>query len=316
MGVRTLSMIMSAALLPSAQGDVTVHTVHGDTLRGTAVTTTHGHVYVQHPVFGVLKLAQDEVAGIDAGDEDSSHAPLHVGVNSAATQAMAADVLACAEADEPTPWTGTLGAAVTASYTTQDTLNLRLHGSLNHADDTGTTTLKGTWYLNTTEGSVTDNDALIRGERQWAMQDPALDVFAQATWQFDQFESWGHRVSPYAGIGWQAIDEDHVQLQLKGGGGGTWEYGSGMTEPQLLLDADGSLVIGERQRLVGQASIAPNVNAWSDYLATVRLEWQMLLRDDRTVAWSVGVRNIYDATPASGTAANDLKLWTGLNWTF
>ena len=51
-------------------------------------------------------------------------------------------------------------------------------------------------------------------------------------------------------------------------------------------------------------------------MATIKLEWQVLLRDDRTVAWSMGVRNIYGATPVPGVSGVDLKVWTGLNWSF
>jgi hypothetical protein len=176
--------------------------------------------------------------------------------------------------------------------------------------------INGSWYLNIADGAVTDNDMLVRGDQQWFLPDSPWQWFLQGTWQYDQFETWAHRVSPYTGVGLSVIDNEQARLTLKGGGGATWEYGPVGTRPQAIFEADGRLAVTDLAAMKGYASIAPNVRAIDDYLATLKLVLELRLDASSPMAINVGVRNIYDSTPGAGATHNDLKLWTGLDWTF
>jgi hypothetical protein len=317
-----LSLALLLTCVVSATGDVTVRTRTGDTLVGTSVTHTAHAVYLRHPLLGVVKLSMADVLDIDAGPDEVVHVPAQpplrpLGRGTHQPMTWNEAVLAHAEqTPDANPWIGGLGAALTVSRATEETLNLRLNARLTHSDEAGSTNLEGTWYLNLSDGEVTDNDMLVRGDRDWALSESPLDWFVQSTWQFDQFEQWAHRVSPYTGLGWTVLDDEEASLTLKGGGGATWEYGSGIVRPQLLLEADGQFALSQRHAIKGYASIAPSVRSLDDYLATLRLVLQIQLRDDASLALNVGVRNIYDSTPGAGATHNDFKLWTGLDWTF
>ena len=316
----SLALLLSCAV-PVA-GDVTIHTRAGDTLVGTRVTHTAHAVYLQHPLLGMVKLSMSDVVDIDADPDDvvrvQAQPPLRpLGRSTRQPQSWSEAMLAHVEqAAKANPWIGGIGAALTVSRATQETLNLRLNARMKHSDDSGSADLDGTWYLNLSDGNVTDNDMLVRGERDWVLPRSGLTWFMQGTWQFDQFEQWAHRVSPYTGFGWTVIDKKAASLSLKGGGGATWEYGSGTVRPQVLLEADGHLALSERHAIKGYASIAPSIRSLDDYLATLRLVLQIQLRDDASLALNVGIRNIYDSTPGDGATHNDFKLWTGLDWTF
>lgn len=213
-------------------------------------------------------------------------------------------------------WTGRLGAALTASRTTVSTYNLRLSGQAGRQDETERTNLSVSYYLNTSDGQVTDNDLLFRGDQNWYVADSILEFFLQATYQYDQFEAWAHRVSPYGGVGWRVVDEEQGSLTLKLGGGATWENDSGVVRPQALGEMTGSWVFNERNAVRGYASIAPNVEALDDFLATIKVDWDIRLSSESPLALNLGVRTIYDSTPGPGSTSTDFKAWAGVNWSF
>jgi len=214
------------------------------------------------------------------------------------------------------PWKGRLGAAFTGSHTTQTTYNLRLSGRLHRTTPESKTDLSVTYYLNSADGELTDNDLLARGEQNWLDPDSIWEVFVQSTYQYDEFEAWAHRLSPYGGVGMQLIKEDDLKLSVKGGGGMTWEQGAGIVRPQAILEVESTWKIDDQQSIAGYSSIAPDVENPSDFLATIKWDWRMQLSKESPLALNIGVREIYDSTPGAGANHSDFKLWAGITWDF
>ncbi|MDP7028879.1 MAG: DUF481 domain-containing protein [Phycisphaerales bacterium] len=217
---------------------------------------------------------------------------------------------------EAVPWKGRLGAAFTGSQTTQTTYNLRLSGRLYRTAPESRTDLSVSYYLNSADGNITDNDLLARGEQNWLNPESEWEVFVQSTYQYDQFEAWAHRLSPYGGLGLQLVQEDDFMLNVKGGGGVTWEQGAGLVRPQALFEVEVNWKIDELQSLAGYSSIAPDVENPADFLATIKWDWRLRLGKESPLALNIGVREIYDSTPGSGANHSDFKLWAGVTWDF
>ena len=148
------------------------------------------------------------------------------------------------------------------------------------------------------------------------MTDSRWLYFAQGTWQYDQFEGWGHRVSPYGGVGYKLYQRDDLELTLKVGAGGTWEYKENRVDPQLLFEANTSWQINDRQSLEGFMSIAPDPLDWGNYLATISIDWKYKLGADTPWSLNLGVRDIYDSQPTGSSTANDFKAYAGLSMEF
>lgn len=323
----SVTIMLWALLASPSDGSITIHTRSGDTLVCIDATWTSTGLLVHHPTLGMLELPAHEI--LDASERSAATAQMPPTIDPAAslpgrafiatgqTPTIAQAVLDDADARvEAAAWSGAMGAALTASRTSQETWNMRLSGRLGHSDASGSVAINGSWYLNIADGAVTDNDMLVRGDQQWFLPDSPWQWFLQGTWQYDQFETWAHRVSPYTGVGLSVIDNEQARLTLKGGGGATWEYGPVGTRPQAIFEADGRLAVTDLAAMKGYASIAPNVRAIDDYLATLKLVLELRLDASSPMAINVGVRNIYDSTPGAGATHNDLKLWTGLDWTF
>ncbi len=279
----------------------------GDRLSGTLVSSSDGSVVIHHAVLGDVTVPASYVASAgpappaeDPGRGSGDQTPVE------AEQPMGEPI-------EPDPWTGALSLAATASRTTGSTYNIRLGAELHRKTDAEQFDLTAAWYWNQSNGETSDNDMLVRAVQEWFQQDSRWLVFGQGTWQYDQFEAWAHRVSPYGGVGYRVFDQDDLTLTLRGGAGITWRYRGNEVDPQLLFEAATDWTIDERQALSGFASIAPDTVRWDHYLATVSIDWKYRLGHETDWALNVGLRNIYDSKPSGGSASNDLKVYAGLS---
>jgi putative salt-induced outer membrane protein YdiY len=220
------------------------------------------------------------------------------------------------EKPAPNPWTGSISLAATASDNSRSSYDMRLGASLKRKRELDHFDLAATWYWSQQDNITTDNDFLMRASQEWYIEKSRWLYFAQGTWQYDQFEAWGHRVSPYAGVGYKIFDTDDLELNLKAGAGVTAEYENRDIDPQLLFEMNTSWKITDRQSLTGYLSIAPGFNDWSNYLLTLSADWKLKLSDDSGWSLKVGVRNIYFSNATAGATPNDFKGYAGLEYGF
>lgn len=291
---------------------------NGDRLSGQLISNSNGVITLSTQTVGevTVKSAGVTLTVVDApdlGKEDESSSPEPVPDPAAAAAHDAATELAKEEASS---WKGSLSLAASTSRAANDTAEIRLGGTLRREDDAGKFDLAGAWYWNNVNGNTTDNDLLVRGSQEWFVKETKWLYFAQATWQYDQFENWGHRLSPYAGIGYKVYAQDDLNVTLKGGGGLTWQYQDGTTTPQLLFEINTEWKINDLQSLAGLVSIAPSPIDWSSYLATAQADWKLKLGSNTPWSITIGVRTIYDSKPTGGADANDFKAYVGLTMDF
>jgi len=319
-----LSAVMAICVCAAAEGVPTegspaeVTFENGDRITGTIVSSGDGKVVIRHAVLGDVTVPASMLSGKGA----------EAATNGNAARPVAGDAEAAAEppapagdaiAEAPTaadPWKASISMAATASKTSTSSYNKRLGAEAHRRSDAEQIDITASWYWNQSNGVTSDNDVLVRASQQWFIAESRWLYFAQGTWQYDQFESWTHRASPYGGFGYKWYDEDDLTLTLKAGGGVTWQYQGNEVDPQLLFEADTNWKITERQTLTGYASIAPDPVDFGNYLLTVSADWKMKLGDDTPWSFNLGLRNIYDSQPAAGANGNDFRAYAGLSMDF
>jgi putative salt-induced outer membrane protein YdiY len=324
-------MMLAIVLLVSARivyANDTAHAVvtwpNGDRLSGQLISNSNGVITLSTQTVGEVTVKSTGVTltvvdAPDLGKEDESSAPEPepaTAATAATTAAAAQDAATELAKEEASSWKGSLSLAASTSRAANDTAEIRLGGTLRRKDDAGKFDLAGAWYWNNVNGKTTDNDLLVRGSQEWFVKETKWLYFVQATWQYDQFENWGHRLSPYAGIGYKLYAQDDLNVTLKGGGGLTWQYQDGTTTPQVLFEINTEWKINDRQSLAGLVSIAPSPIDWSSYLATAQADWKLKLGSDTPWSITLGVRSIYDSRPTGGADANDFKAYAGLTMDF
>ena len=318
--MRVLMMAVLAALSSGTSaggGDDPMAVVtwpNGDRLSGHLRSNEGGVITLSTTALGdvTVKASGVTLTVVDAKPPVASEATT---AGEAVSASAGAEPVDLGEKDAD-PWTGSLSLAASTSRATSTTSNIRLGGELHHKTDADKFDLTGSWYWNQSNGETSDNDILVRASQDWYVPDSRWLYFVQGTWQFDQFEEWAHRLSPYGGVGYRIVDQDDLSLTLKGGGGATWRYHNNEVDPQLLFEISTEWKINDRQSLTGFISIAPDPVAWGSYLATIKADWKLKLGSDTPWALTIGLRDIYDSRSTGGGNANDLKAYAGLTVDF
>ncbi|MDP6480107.1 MAG: DUF481 domain-containing protein, partial [Phycisphaerales bacterium] len=237
---------------------------NGDRLSGALRSNEDGVITLATTSLGEVKVKAAGVT-LTVADGEKEDAPAVDGASTGAERPPLGE-------DEPSEWTGSLSLAATTSRASGTSNNIRLGGELHRKREFEKFDVTAAWYWNQSNGDTSDNDLLVRADQEWLVRDSRWLYFMQGTWQFDQFEEWGHRVSPYAGVGYQIFAQDDLTLTIKGGGGATWRYHNNEVDPQLLFEMSTEWKINDRQSLVGYMSIAPDPLDWGNYLATIQAD--------------------------------------------
>jgi putative salt-induced outer membrane protein YdiY len=298
-----------------ASNEAVVDLKNGDRVQGELTDDGKDEIVVVSPVFGTVTLSRDQINEITmvapVADEDA---------DAKKKADDAADAVAAVEKPK-SPWTGSVNLGLTYSDNSTTNLTLNLGASAKRETKESVLTMNVQYFYSKDEDKITDNDVIASIDQTWIMSDKdgplPWSYFAQGTYQWDQFENWEQRVSPYAGIGYALRRTEALTVDLRFGGGGTWQYdGNDGFRTQFLFEVNSSWMIDDRSSLTGAVKFAPNVNDFQDYLLTVSAVYKAQLMKDSPLTFNVSFLNIYDSDPGVGENGNDLKLVFGLGFNF
>ena len=301
----------------STPKEVSVSLKNGDIIRGSLAGENDKSIIVVSPILGTVTLPREEVDAVTTlSTDDSAEADP---TKADAASSAAENVNAVAEESEKSPWSGSVNIGLT--YADASTLNLTLNvgATIERTTDLSNFRMTAQYFYSRDEDVVTDNDIIVNADQTWFFtKDVPWSVFAKGTYQWDQFELWEQRFSPYGGFGYAVLREEDLKTQLRFGAGGTYEYGDSDRgwDTQLLFEVNTNWTINTRSSLTGALSFAPAVDDFSNYLLTLSAVYSLKLFDDSPLTFNASLLNIYDSDPGPGETGNDLKLVLGLGWTF
>ena len=301
----------------STPKEVSVGLKNGDIIRGTLAGENEKSIIVVSPILGTVTLPRDKVDSVTSLTTDDSAAadPTEADASSSAAE----KVQAVEKEADPSPWSGSVNIGLT--YADASTLNITLNvgATIERKTDLSNFRMTAQYFYSRDEKVVTDNDIIVNADQTWFFtKDGPWSIFAKGTYQWDQFELWEQRFSPYGGVGYALLREEDLKTQLRLGGGGTYEYGESDRgwDTQLLFEVNTNWTIDSRSSLTGSLSIAPAVNEFNNYLLTLSAVYALKLFEDSPLTFNASLLNIYDSQPGAGETGNDLKLVLGLGWNF
>ena len=294
-----------------ASNEAIVALKNGDRVQGELTDEGKDEVLVDSPVFGTVTLERDQIEGITMVADAEAKAE---------AEKKAAAAAAAAEKAK-SPWSGSANLGLTYSDNSSTNLTLNLGASAKRETKESVLNMNVQYFYSQDERSTTDNDVIATFDQTWITSDAngqlPWSYFAQGTYQWDEFETWEQRLSPYAGIGYALERTDDLTVDLRLGGGGTWQYeGDQNFITQFLFEVNSTWKIDDRSLLTGAVKFAPNVNAFDDYFLTLSAVYKTKLMKDSPLTFNISFLNIYDSEPGIGENGNDLKLVMGLGYTF
>ena len=297
--------------------EVSVGLKNGDIIRGSLAGENEKSIIIVSPILGTITLPRDEVDSVtELGDQDSA-AEDPTKADSASSAVT--NVKEVQDEAKKSPWSGSINIGLT--YADANTLNLTLNvgGTIERKTDLSDFRVTGQYFYSRDDKVVTDNDIIVNADQTWFFtKEGPWSIFAKGTYQWDQFQAWEQRFSPYGGFGYAIFRQKDLKTQMRFGAGGTYEYGESDRnwDTQLLFEINTTWTIDARSSFTGALSYAPEVSDFNNYLLTLSAVYALKLFEDSPITLNASVLNIYDSVPGDNATGNDLKVVLGLGWAF
>jgi len=349
---RSLAIVCFVALAGSVAGAATVTLENGDVLEGEVVSLDANEVVIEHPVLGTVTVAADRVEAIEgvrpgepdaeaepaeadeAEDEASGKAPGTPGASDADAESAETDDGngnggADPEAEEATPaepmetqflpaWDKTLSVGVNGKEGNTQSLSFNTQLKLTRETDRHRFEVEARYFYTQNDGERTQNEFRSQATRDWLDDDSPWIFFVRGGYEYDEFESWEHRLRAYAGPGYRFVDNEDFELLGRLGVGANYEFGTvNELTPEGLLGSE--IVrwhITENQTFEGELTVYPDLEELGEYRLTAKAEWQVEIDRASGLSLKLGVENQYESVTEGDDQHNDLKYYGALNYSF
>lgn len=322
-----IAAMLAASLVVAADSAALADSVtltSGDTLVGQVVEQTEAHVIIDHPVLGKLTIAADNVQSVAITPPVSEQAPAEAPeVVAAPAEPAPAPAEAPKELIEAEPsffegWDASLALGFSGTDGNSETSSLNAEFKAQREDEEDRWIFRSAYFTGSSDGETNKNEFLTELTKDWLLPDSPWLYFVQGKYQYDQFEAWKHRASGFAGIGYEFVKSDDLEIIGRLGAGLTKEFdGERNLTPEALVGA--SLVkwkLTDNQTVSAGATIYPAMDELGEYRAIGTLEWKIKIDEADGLSLKFGLENEYESDVEPGTKHNDLKYYGALVFDF
>lgn len=219
--------------------------------------------------------------------------------------------------DQPRPWSWERSASAGLTLTSGNTETALASADLlfDGKADTAALTL-GLNAVYGTESSETTAQSL-RGYSQYNRDfSEKLYGYLRADLLHDDIADVDFRLTLGPGVGYTSIDTESTQLSFELGGALIYEEVGGFTDTygSARLGQTFKHKINDRARIWQTAEILPQVDELDNFLLTLEVGIETKITEKLSLR--VVVQDRFDNEPAPGRESNDLKLISGISYSF
>ncbi|MEM9883980.1 MAG: DUF481 domain-containing protein [Planctomycetota bacterium] len=294
-------LLLTAALLATSltapAGTVTL--TNEDEITGTVTRSDDTGITLQHPDLGAVDIPAASIESLELDEDD----PVYV--------------------EPPKPdffwgWDKSLEAGLTGSDGNTENLNLYAAFNTDYEDDTDRWQLRASIFYGEEDGENTRNEWDAEVFKDWLLPDEDYFFWANGKYEHDRFTGWEDRVSAFAGLGYDLIDEDTYTLIGRAGAGANYEFGDiNDLTPELFLGLEGAWDVTDNSTLRYYTRFFPSLDpAFSEFRNVSGLAYKVSMDAGRGLSLKIGAENEYNSDVAPGTEENDLKYYAALVYDF
>jgi putative salt-induced outer membrane protein YdiY len=293
---RLLSCLALAIVCVCPAGADELKLANGDTINGEIVEWAVEHVVIDHPQLGRVRLSLDQLA-IDTGKPPSSGL---FGTSFLRGWKRSIDL----------GFNGRMGNSLLR--------NITLGLDFSFEDAFRRWKVDGRYFYNEDDDGVGDNNAIFNLHRDWL--NPGSRWFARSglRYQFDEFESWEHRINLIAGPGYHLVNREAHKLDVVLSPSFTREFGERQgNKAEALIAFDYSWKPGDRYEfsISNQSYIEVKPSAGELRNMTIA-DLKISLLEKPALSFKIGAQNEYETDPEDEDENNDIKYYLsfGLNF--
>ncbi len=219
---------------------------------------------------------------------------------------------------EEREWKSHFNLAAGGSAGNTQTLNVALIITSQRESENNATKVDGAFYYGSDRGDKSEYRFTAGVVQDWYIPDSRWFFFAQGRYDYDEFQSWWHRLGLHGGVGYKLYDREDFKLKLRAGLGANKEWGSigDPLTPEGLLGLNIEWQITQKQKLTFDSAYYPDLETLEEFRAVSALDWTILLDEEAAMNLIVGLRHEYQSQSDPGVKPNDLRVFVGLQFDF
>ena len=269
---------------------------NGDKLDVEIVERGVDYIVIEHPQLGQVRLSIDQL-DTDTGD------PPTPGI-------FGSSILR--------GWNRTFDVGLSGRQGNTETVNITTGLEMTYEDEFARWGFIGRSFYARDEDGTSDNNGRYTLRRDQLFPGSSWFAFGSGRYAYDRFESWRHRIITTIGPGYQLVQGEAHELDLRLGGTFTREFGErDRDEANAMFAFDYSWKPGDRYTvtLTNQlyTEIQPNGGEFRNLTIA---EGKMQILEEPALSLKTGVENEYESNVEEDDKKNDVKYYVGVGIDF
>ena len=215
----------------------------------------------------------------------------------------------------PEPWDIGFELGINGSQGQNETFSLRTGGHLRRETEFWKIDSSISYYKNTSNNLETQNDAKYDARFDRLLGESPWTLFFLTNVLYDEFQAFDIRLALNAGLGYQLIDTERVNLIGRIGAGASREFGGpdDRWAQEALFGLEYEHELSKTQRLTAKVDYFPEWKDFGLYRVVSDFGWEIDLDFPSDTSLKFSLQDRYDSTP-NGVDPNNLDYAVLLIW--
>jgi putative salt-induced outer membrane protein YdiY len=296
----------------------------GDVIHGKVIEQNDKGVLMEHEDLGQIRIASTRIASVllasdktapsdQAEPETGPPAPRHLVDEPEFEKLKAFSAHAKEEG-----FSSSIDMSLTSETGNTDERSFRVAGKLGREYSNIKLTSDFSYYNKESDGEKTDDKFTFGLVRDQSFKDSDWFFFMMGRYDYDDFESWRHRVSFHSGPGYKLIQTPDFYMDLRAGPGVRKEWDSDTTDPELegVVGTNFEWKPTKRQTFNLSTFFYAVLDDFDDNRTRTTFDWDYLLSEEINLSFVLGVLHEYQSVVDPGKDENDTRVHTGIRYRF
>ena len=218
-----------------------------------------------------------------------------------------------------TNWDGSFSAGLNGSSGNNENFNFRAGFSMQKETLRNEARLDVTYTYASSDGNANENELNSNARYDWLLSDSKWRFYLIASYEYDDFQEWDHRVTFGPGIGYQVIKNDRTDLLLRlapvlavrefGGKDNEWRA-------EINPGLDFQHKITKRQTFTTTLDFYSEIGDVDRYRFIGSAGWRIDMDPEAGLFLELGIEDEYDSDPGTDFKKNDFAYYATVGWSF
>lgn len=315
--------VISFSAIAAARADQ-LRLSNGDMLNVTIVEQSAESVTFEHPTLGRMTVPAESVTV-------NPPEPVAVAANADASQPATTPTPAAAPSPPPAPpepeplhlslfgvpimegWQRRFEFSADASRGNSDSTSIRVGFDGRYEDLHKRWIVESDYYRATANSETNTNKFNFDLTRDWLVPDRPWFYFVKTRYDYDDFVTYRHRATASAGIGYQFVKREDLDLLLRVGGGGSYAWDAKDDDipdeftPEGLIGLEGVWRVQLIYPLEFRNTFYPDLEDGGEYRNISEVSFMVPIDAGKNMYLKLGLENEYDSYTPDDTKHNDVR---------